>query len=102
MAQYRKIGLLDMNESMEFIKLKEDVEKFMEKIKKAGGEQAFYISLVSRPFNAKLYHGEIEKIIKIANDLSFSLGKKDFWVAKELGQIVSNLNKIKEKLSKFS
>lgn len=102
MMQYKKIGLLDMNESMEFIKLKEDVEKFMTKIKRAGGEQAFYVSLASRPFNAKLSLGEIEKIIKNINDLSFSLGKKDIWVAKELGQINLDLVKIKERLSKFS
>ena len=90
-----------MNESMGFIKLKEDVEKFLDKIKRAGGEQAFYISLVSRPFNAKLCLNEIEKIFKNVDDLSFSLGKNDIWVAKELRQINLDLIKIREKLSKF-
>ncbi len=99
MTSLKKIGLLDINDSLEFLKLKEEFERFYEKIKKAGGEQMFYSNIKSRPFTSKLHLNEIEKISeKIRQGLN-TYGKKDAWVYKELNEKLILITNIKENIS---
>jgi len=97
MDPLKKIGLLDINDSLEFLKLKEEFEKFYEKIKKEGGEQKFYGNIKSRPFTSKLSLNEIEKIRSGLN----TYGKKDVWIYKELNEKLISITTIKENISKL-
>ena len=100
--QVRKVGLLDINESIAFLRLKESVKKFREKIEKAGGEQNLYNIAKSRPFSVAIYISEIDKLRQqIDIDLE-SYAKKDSYIFKELSQMKANLILLKDNLKKFS
>jgi len=98
MISIRKIGLLDINESMEFLKLKDEFTKFMEKIVKSGGEQSLYNTAKSKPFSVAIYLNETEKLMKRIDEALDSYAKRDMYVSKELGQMKAKLVNLKENL----
>ncbi|MFA5084335.1 MAG: hypothetical protein WC475_03060 [Candidatus Paceibacterota bacterium] len=98
MTQIKKIGLLDINESMEFMKLKEEFSKFMEKIAAAGGEQAIYNTIKSKPFSAAILLNETEKMMRKISDAHSGYAKRDMYVAKELNQMNAKLATFRENI----
>ena len=100
MIPIRKIGLLDINESMEFMKLKEELKKLMDKIEKAGGEQNLYNLAKSRPFSVTMYVNEIDKMLPQVETALQSYGSKDQYVSKELSQMKTKLTTLKENIKK--
>jgi hypothetical protein len=100
--QVRKVGLLDINESIEFLRLKGKVKAFKEKIENAGGEQNLYNIAKSRPFSVAVYISEIDKLLQqIDLDLG-SYGGKDLYIQKELSQAKTSLSGLKDNLKKFA
>lgn len=100
MIPIRKIGLLDINDSIEFLKLKEELKKLMEKIEKNGGEQNLYNLAKSRPFSVTMYVNEMEKLLKKVEEALQSYGQKDQYVSRELNEIKAKLTALKENIKK--
>ena len=98
--QVRKIGLLDINDSMEFLKLKEGVDSLMAKIVKSGGEQNLYNLAKSRPFSVTIYRSEICKLLTDIESAIARYGSKDMYVSKELSNIKAKLSNLRDNIKK--
>lgn len=98
MTPIKKVGLLDINESMEFMRIKEEFEKFMEKIAAAGGEQKIYNTAKSKPFSVAILLNDTEKLMRKIGDALGNYAKRDMYVAKELNQLNAKLATFRENL----
>lgn len=69
MAQIRKVGLLNLNDSFSFLQLKEKIDAFLDRLKRDNFEVNLVHLANSRPFTMNKYILEIKELIQLQKAL---------------------------------
>ncbi len=100
MAQIRKVGLLNLNDSFSFLQLKEKIDSFLKRLKKEGFDTNLVHLATSRPFTMTKYLMETKDLINLVEDAINNYARQDQYVLKALNDDISSLRSIKTKLEK--
>lgn len=100
MAQIRKVGLLNLNDSFSFLQLKEKIDSFSKKLNKDDFDKNLTHLASSRPFTMNKYLIETKELIRLIEDALTNYGKQDQYVFKMLNEDLSLMRSIKIKLEK--